>query len=154
MGPSLSLELTTIQSTVPIGVGHRIECWLLGFIHPCSEVGHCEWSRYSKRCLSGAAVSHGTWGGGRGPGAIEDLVLHLCFKPFILQPPFRVARMGPLSLTTISSTCTIPGPEKGNSKCLLDELYYLSPPQLFRLSIIVPILQMNRLGHTEFKPFF
>ena len=32
MGPILSLELTAIQSTVPIGVGHRIESWLLGFI--------------------------------------------------------------------------------------------------------------------------
>ena len=92
-------------------------------VHSQSEVGHCEQGRYSKKCLSGATVSHGIWSKGRGDGAIKDLLLDLCFEPLVLPPPFRVTGTGLLLLTAGSSTYTIPDPEKGNSKCLLDELY-------------------------------
>ena len=110
-------------------------------VHSQSEVGHCEQGRYSKKCLSGATVSHGIWSKGRGDGAIKDLLLDLCFEPLVLPPPFRVTGTGLLLLTAGSSTYTIPDPEKGTvNVCWMNYILH-SHPQLFRLSTIVRFLQ-------------
>ena len=130
--PSTHTQLESGVHFYPInctrGAGSQNGILVTG-VHSQSEVGHCEQGRYSKRCLSGAAVSHGIWSGGRGDGAIKDLLFHLCFKPLVLQPPFSLTGTGPLLLTVVS-TCAMPDPEKENSKCLLDEFFILAPSYL------------------------
>ena len=112
----MSLEFTSIQSTVPVVLGHRMESWLLGFI---PRVKLVIVSRVDTPIMSiWATVRHGIWRRGGGDGAIEGLLLPLCFKPFVPPPPFRLTGTGLHLLTAGSSTCTIPDPEKGNSKRL------------------------------------
>lgn len=77
--------------------------------------------------------------------------------------PFRRAGTAPLLLITVSAapdTAAGGNTEKGNGKCLLEFIKNIiivfnhTHTKLFRLSTVVPILQMEGLKHIEFKQFF